>query len=115
MYNCAMSRRHSIALLAVAIIAVMVGALVYEAFDIHDPKPFPIDPEFLLMMFSALLALCLSTVVLAIRLLGFYFLFSEVLPHGLLDLTPGSWRRHQVFDVERLLFSPPLSATSLRI
>jgi hypothetical protein len=109
-----MSRRHIIALLAVAIIAVMVGALVYEAFDIHDPKPFPIDPEFLLMMFSGLLALCLSTVVLAIRLLGFYF-FSELLPPGLLDLSRGSSRRYQAFDVERLLFSPPLSATSLRI
>jgi hypothetical protein len=115
MYNSAMSRRHMIALIAVAIIAVMLGALVYEVFDVHDTKPFPIDPEFLVMMSSGLLALCLSTVALAIRLLGFYFLFSELLPHGLLGSMPGSWRRYQTFEVERLLFAPPLSALSLRI
>jgi hypothetical protein len=109
-----MSRRHIVSFLVVAIMMVMMGAMVYEVFDIHDTKPFPIDPEFLLMMFSGLLALCLSTVVLAIRLLGFYF-FSELLPPGLLDLSRGSWRRYQAFDVERLLFSPPLSAICLRI
>ncbi|MDX6463631.1 MAG: hypothetical protein QOE55_7328 [Acidobacteriaceae bacterium] len=115
MYNRAMSRRHILAFVTLAIITVMVGALVYEAFDIHDPKPFPIDPEFLLMTFSGLLALCLSTVVLAIRLLGFYFLFLELLPHGLLDATRSLWRPHHTFEGERLLFSPPLSATALRI
>jgi hypothetical protein len=106
-----MSRRHIVAFFTIAI--VMVGALVYEAFDIHDPKPFPTDPEFLLMMFSSLLVICLSTVVLAIQLLG--FLSSELLSHGLLSLTRGSWHRYQVFDAARLLFSPPLSARSLRI
>jgi hypothetical protein len=115
MYNRDMSRRLLVAFVAIAIIAVMVGALVYEAFDIHDPKPFPIDPEFLVMMCSGLLALCLTTVVLAIRLLGFYFLFSELLPHGLSDSTSGSWCRHLAFEVERLLFAPPRSAISLRI
>lgn len=115
MYNHAVSRRHMLAFFTFAIITVMVGALVYEAFDIHDTKPFPIDPEFLLMMFSGLLALCLSTVLLAIRLLGFYFLCSERLPHLLSNSTLGSCRRYQAFEVERLLFSPPLSATALRI
>lgn len=94
---------------------VMVGAAVYEAFDIHDPKPFPIDPEFLVMMCSGLLALCLTTVVLAVRLLGFYLLASEVLPNALLDFTRSSWRRDQASDAARLLFSPLLSTTSLRI
>jgi hypothetical protein len=110
-----MSRRHFLAFVAMAVVMVMAGALVYEVFDIHDPKPFPIDPEFLLMMFSGLLVISLSTVVLAVNLLGFYFLFSELLSRGLLDLTHGSWHRYQIFDAERLLFSPPLSATSLRV
>jgi hypothetical protein len=110
-----MSRRHIVAFFTIAIVMVMAGALVYEAFDIHDPKPYLIDPEFLLMMFSGLMAICLSTVVLAVNLLGFYFLFSELLSRGLLDLIRGSWYRHQVFEAEHFLFSPPLSATSLRI
>lgn len=110
-----MSRRHIIAFVTIAVVMVIAGALVYEAFDIHDPKPFPIDPEFLLMMFSGLVMVCLSTAVLAVNLLGFYLLLSELLSRGLLDLTRGLWHRYQVFDAERLLFSPPLSATSLRI
>jgi hypothetical protein len=104
-----------LAFVTVAIIAVIIGALVYEAFDIHDPKPFPIDPEFLLMMFSGLLTLCLSTVLLAIRLLGIYFLCSELVQHFLSNSMPSSCRRYQAFEIERLLFSPPLSATALRI
>jgi hypothetical protein len=87
---------------------------VYEAFDIHAPHPVPIDPEFLVMMCSGLLALCLST-MLAIRLFGFCLLLWELLSQGLSELTSGSWRRYQTFEVERLLFSPPLSAISLRI
>jgi hypothetical protein len=110
-----MSRRHIVAFVTIAVVMVIAGALVYEAFDIHDPKPFPIDPEFLLMMFSGLLMVCLSTAVLAVNLLGFYLLLSELLSHGLLDLTRVSWHRYQVFDAERFLFSPPLSATSLRV
>ncbi|HVJ08526.1 MAG TPA: hypothetical protein VM554_09085 [Acidisarcina sp.] len=109
-----MSRRYIVALVAVAILLVMVGALIYEAFDIHDPKPFPIDPEFLLMMCSGLLALCLGT-MLAIRLLGFCLLFFELLSHGSLELTNGFWRRYQTFDVERILLSSPPDVVSLRI
>jgi hypothetical protein len=110
-----MSRRHIVAFVTIAVVMVIAGALVYEAFDIHDPKPFPIDPEFLLMMFSGLLMVCLSTAVLAVNLLGFYLLLSELLSRGVLDLTRVSWHRYQVFDAERLLFSPPLSAPSLRV
>jgi hypothetical protein len=109
-----MSRRLIVAFVASAIIAVMVGAMVYEAFDIHDPKPFPIDPEFLVMMWSGLMALCFST-LLVIRLLGICLLFFELLSHGLSELTPSIWRRYRTVEVERLLFSPPLSAISLRI
>jgi len=114
MYNCAMSRRLIVAFVAIAIITIWMGALVYETFDIHDPKPFPIDPEFLVMTCSVMLALCLGT-VLAMRLFGFGLLFSESLSLGLSEVAPVFWRRFQTFEVERLLFSPPLSAISLRI
>jgi len=109
-----MSRRLIVAFVAIAIITIWMGALVYETFDIHDPKPFPIDPEFLVMTCSALLALCLST-VLAIRLFGLCLLFLELLSQGLSELAPVLWLRYRTFEVERFLFSPPLTASSLRI
>jgi hypothetical protein len=109
-----MSRRLVVAFVAIAIITIWMGALVYETFDIHDPKPFPIDPEFLVMTCSVMLALCLGT-VLAIRLFGLCLLFWESLSQGLSELAPSLWRRHRTFEVNRLLFSPPLSAISLRI
>jgi hypothetical protein len=109
-----MSRRLIVAFVAIAIITIWMGALVYETFDIHDPKPFPIDPEFLVMTCSIMLALCLGT-VLAIRLFGLCLLFWESLSRDLSELAPVLWRRFQTFEVERLLFSPPLSTISLRI
>lgn len=114
MYNCPVSRRLIVAFVAIAIITIWMGALVYETFDIHDPKPFPIDPEFLVMTCSVMLALCLGT-VLAIRLFALCLLFWESLSQGMSELAPALWRRFQTFEVERLLFSPPLGAISLRI
>jgi hypothetical protein len=112
----AMCRKRILVFAVAAIISVMVGALVYEAFDIHDTKPFPIDPEIVLIMLDSLLVVCLSTVVLTVsRLASFFSLVSELLPFGLSGLMPGLWHPRQSFEVERLLFSPPLSATSLRI
>ena len=115
LYNCDVSRRFIIAFVVCSIVIVMVGAMVYEAFDIHDPKPFPIDPEFLVYMLGAVLMLCLGTAALTVGLLSFYFSLSDLLVYGLLKLVPGSSRRYQTFEVERLLFSPPLSVISLRI
>jgi hypothetical protein len=115
MYNRLVSRKFIIAFAVCAILMVMVGAMVYEAFDIHDPKPFPIDPEFLVYTLGAVLVLCLGTMVLTVGLLSFYFSLSDLLVYGLLELARGSSRRYQAFEVERLLFSPPLSVISLRI
>jgi hypothetical protein len=112
----AMCRKRILVFAVVAIISVMMGALVYEAFDIHDTKPFPIDPEIVLIMLDSLLVVCLSTVVLTVsRLATFFSLVSELLPFGPSGLMPGLWHPRQSFEVERLLFSPPLSAISLRI
>jgi hypothetical protein len=115
LYNCDVSRRFIIALVVCAILMVMVGAMVYEAFDIHDPKPFPVDPEFLMYTLGAVLMLCLGTAVLTVGLLRFYFSLSELLVSGFLKLARASSRRCETFEVERLLFSPPLSVISLRI
>jgi hypothetical protein len=109
------SRKFIIGFVVCAIVMVMVGAMVYEAFDIHDPKPFPIDPEFLVYSLGAVLVLCLGTVVLSVGLLRFYFSLSDLLVFWLLELARGSSRRYQAFQVERNLFSPPRSVISLRI
>jgi hypothetical protein len=53
-----MYRKRILGLVVAAFVVVMAGALVYEAFDIHDTKPFLIDPEFLLMMLSSVLIFC---------------------------------------------------------
>jgi hypothetical protein len=104
-----------IGVVVAVMISVMVGALIYEAFDIHDTKPFGIDPEFPLMMLSSMLIFCVGIAVLIRRLFSFCLVLSEMLPLGLLGLSYGAWRQQETFERERLLFSPPLSATSLRI
>jgi uncharacterized membrane protein YjgN (DUF898 family) len=108
-----MSRKRIITLAVAAIILVMVGAPIYQAFDIHDMRSMTTDPELMLVMLGSLLALCLSTVVLTVRLLNFCFSSTEPLPLGRSAL--GSRRQCLAFEVGRLLFSPPLSVTSLRI
>ncbi len=110
-----MSRKQIVAFAGTVIILVMAGALIYEAFDIHDPKPFPIDPEMLLYMFGSMMVLCVGTVALIVPLLNLNLSFSGMLPLSLLGLPHISMQRRQPFEVERLLFSPPLSVTSLRI
>jgi hypothetical protein len=98
-----------------ALIMVMVGALIYEFFDIHDTKPFPIDPEFLLMMLSSTLIFCVGIPALIRRLFSLDLSLSRLLPLGLLGLSRCSTHQHETFERERLLFSPPLSVISLRI
>jgi hypothetical protein len=40
------SRKDIVVLVVAVIISVMVGSTIFEVFDVHDTKPFPIDPEF---------------------------------------------------------------------
>ncbi len=115
MYNQAVSRRRIVAFVVAAILMVMVGAMVYEVFDIHDPKPFLIDPEFLLYMFSALLVLCLGTVALTVSLLDLCLLLSELLRYRPSKLVAALRHQYEAFEVEHILFSPPLSTATLRI
>jgi hypothetical protein len=107
-----MGRKRIIAFAVVAILAVIVGALIYEAFDIHDTKPFPIDPEFLLMMLSSSLTVCLSILLLTRPLFKLFSLIFGFVHHALRPAAV-SWR--DVFQDARFLFSPHLSPISLRI
>lgn len=108
----AMGRKRIIAFAVAVIIAVMMGALIYEAFDIHDPKPYLDDPEFLIMMLSCLLTLCLSTLLLNLPLLKLFWSMVDFLPH---PLRPAAFSWVSAFEYARLLFSPPLNAIFLRI
>jgi hypothetical protein len=97
-----------------AFVVGMAGALVYEAFDIHDPKPFLIDPEFLLMMLSCVLIFCVGFAALIRRVYTFCLSLAELLP-GIVGISPRTGFQHDSFEMERLLFSPPLRVISLRI
>jgi hypothetical protein len=98
-----------------ALIMVMMGALIYKAFDTHDTRPFTVDPEFPLMMLSSMLIFCVGIAALIRRLFSFCLALSKMLSFGILGLPRGAWRHAETFERERLLFSPPLSVTSLRI
>lgn len=112
-----MSGRRVLALVALALIVVMMGALVHEIFDFHDTRPFAVDPEFPAMACSFLVALCFTVAVSTVCLLSFcilYFCLKAFLrgfPQSPLE-SSGIFRS---FEIERLLFSPPLAFTSLRI
>jgi hypothetical protein len=93
----------------------MAGTLIYEAFDIHDPKPFLIDPEFLLMMLSTVLIFCVGIAALIRGLGSFCLALAELLPLGTFGVSSRTAFQHESFEIERLLFSPPLSVISLRI
>lgn len=107
-----MDRKRIIAFAVVIIVAVIVGASIYEAFDIHDTKPFPIDPEFLLIMLSCLLTLCLSTLFLTLPLRKLFLTMVVFLPRPL-QRAAFSWSN--AFEDAPVLFSPPLCPISLRI
>ncbi|MHB8303593.1 MAG: hypothetical protein ACYDC6_12255 [Acidobacteriaceae bacterium] len=97
------------------LIMVMLGALLSDAIDIHDTKLFPIDPEFLLIMLSSMLIFCVGIVAVVRSLFCFGLSLSELLPLGTSGLSFSSTKQREEFERERLLFSPPLSAISLRI
>ncbi len=111
-----MSHKPIVAFAVTALMLAMLAVLMYRAFDVHEMRPFPIDPEVPLFMLGSMLVLCIGTVALSVGLLKFFcLLLAEFLP--LRDL--GYWRWsiawRQAFELERLLFSPPLNVISLRI
>lgn len=113
-----MSWKRILGFVVVAFILVMAGALVYEIFDIHDTKPFYTDPECLLMLHSCVLIFCIGIMALARRVFSFCVSLSEALSLGNFGNSGFSFCsifRHEKSEIERLLFSPPLSVISLRI
>lgn len=93
----------------------MVFVLLYEAFDIGDTQPFGVDPELPLFMLGSMLLFCIGTVVMIARLLGSSLALSKVLSRWFLGTSLNLHRLSSAFEVERLLFSPPLAVLSLRI
>jgi len=112
LYTIHVGRKLFIALAVIAVIAVMVGAPLYEILDIHDTKLFLIDPEFLLTTVSSLLALCLSVVLLALPCFVLALALTYVLAF---QLSLPAFSHRSGFQDDRLLFSPPRSILSLRI
>ncbi len=93
----------------------MLGALLYQAFDIHDTQPFGVDPELPLFMLGAMLLFCIGVAVMVMRRLDSSVPLSKV-PSFLRPMESRSTvNLGQAFDIERLLFSPPLAVLSLRV
>jgi len=109
------SRNRIFALVVTSLLLVMLGALIYEAFDIHDTQPFGVDPELPLFMLGSLLVLCIGVVALGMRLLEKHLSNPETVPIRFLDLLLCLMGRKRAFEIERLLFSPPRAIVSLRI
>jgi hypothetical protein len=93
----------------------MCGVLIYAAFDIHDTQPFGVDPEVPFFMLCSMLMLCIGTVSLTARLLGLRLSLSELLALDVWVALRCSTGLGEALPVERLLYSPTLSITSLRI
>ncbi|MBW4039442.1 MAG: hypothetical protein HIU91_11325 [Acidobacteria bacterium] len=110
-----MSRKHIVALAAAVILAVSIGVLVSKAFDRHDTRPFPVDPEVPTFLIGSLLGTCIGTVALTVQLLGFFQIRLERLWIRVLRPSPSLKTCWQAFEHERLLFSPPPCVSSLRI
>lgn len=109
-----MSRKHIVAL-AVTVLAVSLAVLVSQTFDLHDTKPFPVDPELPCFLFGSLVGFCIGIAALTVYLVGSFPFDSELLPFSSKGQSLRSMVRRQAFEAERLLFSPPLSVLSLRI
>jgi hypothetical protein len=110
-----MCRKRILGVVVAAFVFLMAGALVYEALDIHDPKPFLIDPEFLLMMLSSVLIFCIGIAGLIRGVHSFSSSLAELLSIKIFGVWFSSTFQNESFEIELLLFSPPPSVTALRI
>jgi hypothetical protein len=108
-----MGRKSILLFVLLAIVLFMVGAPIHEAgFDSDDSRPFPVDPDFLVMVLSSLLTMSLSVFLLAVPCF--------VLALALAGRTTVERRYAAIsfltaFDHKRRLFSPPGCLLSLRV
>jgi hypothetical protein len=104
-----------LAFIVTGLLVVMCGVLLYAAFDIHDTQPFGVDPEVPFFMLCSMLMLCIGTVSLTARLLGLRLSLAELILFGLWAALRCLTGLREARPFERLLLSPALTVTSLRI
>ena len=97
-------RNRILALVVVGLLLVMLGALLYEAFDFGDMQPFGVDPEVPLFMLGSLLLLCIGDVVLAVRRASDSLASAKVAPLDYPRLALRVIGRCEAFGIEHLLF-----------
>lgn len=110
-----MSRNRILALVFTGLLLVMLGALFYKAFDIHDTQPFGVDPELPLFMLGSMLLLCIGVLVVIARLVTSRLNQSKVSSFWFLSIPLDVQRLSHLFEAEWLLFSPPKTMISRRI
>ena len=93
-----------------ALVGIMLVAFIYGVFDIHDTKPFPVDPESAILIASALLTLSFRVLLIQLPLIGPLMLLGGL-------VCPLFAREHPSLERPKPepVISPPLVATSLRI
>lgn len=111
----AVSRKRTLAFIVAGLMLAMLCVLLYKAFDIHDTQPLGIDPELPLFMLGSQLLLCIGVLVLIARLLASSLSKSKALPLWFSVVPVSLTSLGRAFEVERLLFSPPLDITSFRV
>lgn len=114
LYTFMVPRNRILALVVFSLMLLMLGALLYKAFDFGDTKPFGVDPEFPLFVLGSLLLLCVGVVALSVRRATDSPKSSKTTSEYP-KLTLRIIGRCEVFGVEHLLFSPPLPVLSLRV
>jgi hypothetical protein len=110
-YNEGVSKKLVLWLVVGSVMGIMLIALIYGCFDIHDIKPFPSDPESSVVIASALLMLSFRVLLISILLLGgLVFLAAWFCP-----LSAANEHRSLGRSEPKPFISPPHIAISLRI
>lgn len=106
-----MSKKLILWLVVGSIVGIMLFALTYGCFDIHDIKPFPSDPESSVVLASSLLMLSFRVLLISILLLGSLSLLAAWFCQVFAESEHPSLERSR----PKPSISPPLLAISLRI
>lgn len=105
-----MSKKIILWLILGALVGIMLFALIYGLFDVHDTKPFPVDPESAILIASALLTLSFRVLLIQFPLIGSLMLLAAwVCPLIAREISSLERAKPEPF------ISPPPIATSLRI
>jgi hypothetical protein len=105
--------RRVLILVEVAAILLMTAPQLCELFDRWDSiTDFGNDTEFMLIVVGICIGLCLLSALLIVQLARRLFSVGMLLSS---EAAPGQRSQFHPLEYERLLFSPPLSLTSLRI